>query len=203
MLDLLRAWLFPSACANCDALGPGLCSRCAPSLHDAIDFEVDGVPAFALGAYEGGLRRAIVAVKHGERDPLHALGALLAARAPVVGVLVPMATSPARRAERGFDQSVELARGVAAQRGLACVEPLRKRGAAQDGRSRAARMRVTGRFRLDPGVALPPAVTLVDDVCTTGATAADAMRTLAAAGTAVRRLVFLARTAPDRTASVP
>jgi predicted amidophosphoribosyltransferase len=198
VLDVLRAWLFPSACANCDALGPGLCARCAPTLHDAIDFEVDGIPAFALGAYEGGLQRAIVAVKHGERDPLEPLAELLAARAPVIGALVPVPTSRSRRAERGFDQSVELARRVAQHRGLPYVEPLRKRGAAQDGRSRAARLRAAGRFRLDPRIELPPLVTLLDDVCTTGATASDAVRTLAAAGVAVRRLVFLARTAADR-----
>lgn len=202
MLDLLRAWLFPSACANCDALGPGLCAACAPTLCDALDFEVDGIPAFALGPYEGALRRAIVAVKHGERDPLDPLGELLAVRAPVIGAVVPVSTSPARRAERGFDQSVELARRIARRRGLPCLEPLRKRGAAQDGRSRAARLRATGRFRVDPAVALPPAVTLLDDVCTTGATAVDAIRTLAAAGVAVRRLVFVARTAPDRNASL-
>jgi predicted amidophosphoribosyltransferase len=46
------------------------------------------------------------------------------------------------------------------------------------------------------------AVTLLDDVCTTGATARDAMRTLDAAGVAVRRLVFVARTPPDRHTSV-
>lgn len=198
MLDLLRAWLFPSACAGCDALGPGLCARCAPTLHDAIDFEVDGIPAFALGAYDGPLRRAIVAVKHGERDPLEPLAELLAARAPVIGALVPVSTSRSRRAERGFDQSVELARRVAQRRGLPCVESLHKHGSAQDGRSRAARLRATDRFRLGACAELPPLVTLLDDVCTTGATASDAVRTLAAAGVTVRRLVFLARTAPDR-----
>jgi predicted amidophosphoribosyltransferase len=198
VLDLVRAWLFPSACAGCDALGPGLCACCAPTLHDAIDFEVDGIPAFALGAYDGPLRRAIVAVKHGERDPLEPLAELLAARAPVIGVLVPLSTSWSRSAERGFDQSVELARRIARRRGLTCAEPLHKHGAAQDGRSRAARLRATGRFRLDARVELPAIVTLLDDVCTTGATASDAVRTLVAAGIAVRRLVFVARTAPDR-----
>ena len=194
----MRAWLFPSACAGCDALGPGLCARCAPTLHDAIDFDVGGIPAFALGAYDGPLRRAIVAVKHGERDPLEPLAELLSARAPVIGALVPLSTSWSRSAERGFDQSVELARRVAQRRGLPFVEPLRKHGGAQDGRSRAARLRATGRFRLDARVELPAIVTLLDDVCTTGATASDAVRTLASAGVAVRRLVFLARTAADR-----
>jgi len=198
VLDLLRAWLFPPACVACDAPGPALCATCAPTLRDAIDFEVEGIPAFALGAYDGPLRRAVVALKGGARDPLDVLTDLLAARAPVVGTLVPMPTSPGRRAERGFDQSVELARRVAQRRGLPYVELLHKRGAPQDGRSRPARLRATGRFRFASGPAPPPAVTLLDDVCTTGATARDAVRILAAAGVAVRRLVFIARTAPDR-----
>jgi predicted amidophosphoribosyltransferase len=197
VLDFLRAWLFPPACVACDAAGPALCAACSPTLHDAIDFEVDGVPAFALGAYEGALRRAVVAMKRGERDPLDVLGALLAARAPLIGEIVPLPTSRGRSAERGFDQSVELARRVALRRGVPVAELLRKRGAPQDGRSRLARLRAAGRFRLERGRS-PVAVTLLDDVCTTGATARDAMRTLAAAGVAVRRLVFVARTAPDR-----
>jgi predicted amidophosphoribosyltransferase len=198
VLDLVRAWLFPPACAGCGARGPALCARCAPTLHDAIDFEVDGVQAFALGGYEGALRRAIVALKHGERDPLDVLAELLAARAPVIGTLVPLPTSRGRSDARGFDQSVELVRRIARRRSLPHAELLRKRGAPQDGRSRLARLRAAGRFRLERGVALPRTATLLDDVCTTGATVRDAMHTLAGAGVAVRRLVFVARTAPDR-----
>ncbi len=198
MLDLLRRWLFPPACVACDAFGPALCAKCAPSLRDAIDFEVDGVPAFALGAYEGALRRAVVALKHGERDPLEALAELLAARAPVIGTLVPLPTSRQRSDARGFDQSVELVRRVAQRRALPHAELLRKRGAPQDGRSRLSRLRAAGRFRLERGVDLPRTATLVDDVCTTGATARDALQTLASAGVTVRRLVFVARTSPDR-----
>jgi predicted amidophosphoribosyltransferase len=203
VLELLRAWLFPPACVACDASGPALCATCAPTLRDAIDFEVDGVPAFALGAYAGALRRAVVALKHGERDPLEVLAGLLAARAPVIGALVPLPTSRGRSDARGFDQSVELARRVSERRALPYAELLRKRGAPQDGRSRLARLRAAGRFRLERGAELPPTATLVDDVCTTGATARDAMQTLASAGVAVRRLVFVARTAPDRRGALP
>ena len=148
---------------------------------------------FALGAYDGALRRAIVAMKHGERDPLEAFADLLAARAPLDGALVPLPTSRARRAERGFDQSVELARRVAARRGVPCAELLDKRGAAQEGLRRRERLAATGRFRLRPGVPLPAAVTLLDDVCTTGATARDAARVLRAAGVDVRGIVVVAR----------
>jgi predicted amidophosphoribosyltransferase len=170
-----------------------LCDRCAPASRDAVAFALDGMPAFALGAYEGALRRAVVAMKAGERDPLDAFAELLAARAPLDGLLVPLPTSRARRAERGFDQSVELARRVAMRRGVPCAELLDKRGGAQEGRKRHERLAATGRFRLRSGVPLPDAVTLLDDVCTTGATARDAARTLGEAGVDVRGLVVVAR----------
>ena len=201
MLDVLRSWLFPSACAACDAPGPALCTACAPSPRNAIAFSIDGVPAFALGAYEDALRRAVVAMKHGERDPLDAFAVLLAARAPFEGAVVPLPTTRARAAERGFDQSVELARRIAARIGVPCASLLRKHGAPQDGRSRLARLRSAGRFRLVATPPFPAAVTLLDDVCTTGATLRDAMRTLAGAGVSVRRIVVIARTPPGRRRS--
>ena len=193
MLDFVRTWLFPPACLACDAPGPALCDRCAPAPGDAVAFALDGIPAFALGAYDGALRRAIVAMKGGQRDPLDAFAELLAARAPLDGALVPLPTSRGRRAERGFDQSVELARRVAARRGVMCVELLEKRGAAQEGRKRLERLAAADRFRLRASVPLPDAVTLLDDVCTTGSTARDAARVLRAAGVDVRGIVVVAR----------
>jgi predicted amidophosphoribosyltransferase len=74
-----------------------------------------------------------------------------------------------------------------------CAELLDKRGRAQEGRTRLERLAATGRFQLRPGVPLPDAVTLLDDVCTTGATARDAARVLRAAGVDVKGLVFVAR----------
>jgi predicted amidophosphoribosyltransferase len=201
VLDVLRAWLFPPACVACDAPGPALCSTCAPSSRDAVTFAIDAIPAFALGEYDGALRRAIVAMKRGERDPLDALADLLARCAPLDGVLVPLATTRSRAAQRGFDQSVELARRIARQRDLRCAEILRKRGSAQDGRSRPARLSAAGRFRVVSVGPLPNGVTLIDDVCTTGATIRDAVRTLAAAGVSVHGVVVVARTAPGRRSS--
>lgn len=193
MLDFVRTWLFPAACVACDVPGPALCDRCAPAPFDAIAFALDGIPAFALGAYDGALRRAIVAMKNGERDPLDAFADLLATRAPLDGALVPLPTSRGRVLERGFDQSVELARRVAARRGIACAELLHKHGPPQERRGRRERLAAAGRFRLRSDVPLPAAVTLLDDVCTTGATARDAARVLRAAGVDVRRLVVVAR----------
>jgi predicted amidophosphoribosyltransferase len=192
-----------------------LCAACGPSARDALTFAVGGVPAFALGRYEGALRRAIVAMKNGERDPLDAFAALLAARAPLDGALIPLPTTRGRILDRGFDQSVELGRRLAALRGVACAEVLEKRGAAQAGRNRRGRLAAADRFRVrrgssrlgataSPARALPAVATLLDDVCTTGATVRDAARVLREAGVEVRRIVVLARTAePDAAVAEP
>ncbi|HZO94809.1 MAG TPA: hypothetical protein VFB22_13780 [Candidatus Baltobacteraceae bacterium] len=194
MLDWIRSWLFPSACAACGEPGPALCRGCEPHPTEALSFALEGVPAFALGPYEGALREAIVAMKRGERDPLDAFGALLEERAPLDGVLVPVPTSRARAAQRGFDQSVELARRFAAARRAPYADVLEKRGGAQAGRNRHARLLARGRFRIRRGASVPAEVTLLDDVCTTGATLGDAAAAVRAAGARVRRFVVLART---------
>jgi predicted amidophosphoribosyltransferase len=177
---------------RCDAAGPALCARCAPGPEDAQYFAIDGIPAFALGSYEGPLRSAVVAMKRGARDPLDAFAALLE-DAPISGVLVPLPTTRRRIAERGFDQSVELARRLAMRRGVPCAELLAKRGRPQEGRDREERLGARGRFRIRSAVAAPPVVTLLDDVCTTGATLRDAAETLRGAGIATRAIVVVAR----------
>lgn len=197
MLQSLRAWIFPAACAACDRPGSGLCAGCAPGASDALTFRLDGMAGFALGSYDGALRTAIVAMKRGERDPLDAFAALLD-RAPLAGSLVPLPTTRRRAAERGFDQSVALARLVAARRGIAWANVLEKRGGPQAGLGRRARLGAAGRFRLRPDARLPALVTLLDDVCTTGATARDAAAVLQAAGVAIAGFVVLARTGGTR-----
>jgi predicted amidophosphoribosyltransferase len=192
--DLVRTWLFPPACVACDAPGPALCATCAPGERDTIAFEIEGIPAFALGRYDGALRRAVVAMKNGRRDPLDAFAGLLAARAPLAGVLVGIPTSRGRVLDRGFDQGAELARKLAALRAKRCAELLAKRGNAQAGLGRRARLAAAGRFRMRDGVPVPPVVTLVDDVCTTGATARDAVHAVQACGGHVSGIVVVART---------
>jgi ComF family protein len=114
---------------------------------------------------------------------------------------VPVPLSAARLAERGYDQAWELARALA--RGLdrpAWPRALERRFDARpqtrlSRRDRQANLR--GAF--GPG-GLPPErlagchVALVDDVLTTGATAAEAARALLAAGAARVDLWVVART---------
>jgi predicted amidophosphoribosyltransferase len=200
VLTALRSWIFPSSCASCDRPGTALCARCAPAPSDAVRFAIDGVPAYALGPYEGALRAAVVAMKRGERDPLTAFAGLLD-RAPIDGVLVPLPTTRRRAGERGFDQSVALGRLIARRRTIACAELLEKHGGAQAGRGRRERLAAGGRFRLRRGVNVPPLVTVFDDVCTTGATLRDALGVLRGAGAAVAGIVVLARAGGTQDAS--
>jgi predicted amidophosphoribosyltransferase len=193
----LRTWIFPAACAACDRPGAALCAACAPAHGAALHFALDGLRGFALGSYEGALRAAIVAMKRGQRDPLAAFAALLD-RAPLAGTLVPVPTTRRRVAERGFDQSVALARLVAVRRGVTSAELLAKRGGPQEGRGRLERLAAAGRFRLRPTTPLPAVVTLLDDVCTTGATLRDAAAVLRAAGVRVEGFVVLARASGTR-----
>lgn len=192
VLDVVRSWLFPPACAACDKPGPALCDACAPTPGDAIRFWVDGVPAFALGAYAGALREAIVAMKHGGRDPIDAFATLLDA-APIEGVLVPLPTTRSRAAQRGFDQSIAIVRRVAVRRQLGWANVLEKHGPPQAGRHREARLHPANRFLVRRGIALPARVTVFDDVCTTGGTLTDALLTLRRAGIEASRIVVLAR----------
>ncbi|MDQ1445476.1 MAG: hypothetical protein QOI20_1940 [Acidimicrobiaceae bacterium] len=102
--------------------------------------------------------------------------------APIVVTWAP--TSDARIRARGFDQAELLALALARRLGLPGVPLLaRLPGPPQTGRSRVERRHAPG-FRpvSVAGERAPPAVLLVDDVATTGATLGAAARALRAGG---------------------
>ncbi len=176
-----------------------MCAACAARTTPVI-VAAGELMVYAAGAYDGDLRAAILAMKRGERAYLEPLAALLARAVPPGAILVPAVTTRGRAAERGFDQARELARRAATRCGASVADLLRKRGAAQRGRTRAARLAGCDRFRLRPGVPLPGCVVLVDDVVTTGATLRDAAGALAAGGVVVAGAVVVAH-APLRETS--
>jgi ComF family protein len=139
-------------------------------------------------------------------DLASALGALLAeavraGAAPLPALVLPVPLGAQRLAERGMNQAWELARRVAASLRLGAdagvlqrrVETPHLAGLPRDERARAIR----GAFALAPGASARlhgRRVALVDDVMTTGATAAEAARTLLASGAQSVQLWVLART---------
>jgi ComF family protein len=112
---------------------------------------------------------------------------------------VPVPTSPRRIRERGYNQAALLAAAFARLTGRSFVPALRRVGGAtsQTGLQPVKRRaNVAGAFQLDPGFARPlddAHVILIDDVLTTGATASECVRMLAASGARCVTLITFAR----------
>ena len=169
----------------------------APRVHP-------GVPVFSLGRYAGARRSAIVAIKeHGRTDLIAHLGAALRAGLAQLltwGVLdVPLTVVPAptRRLaarRRGGDPVTRMAiAATTGDPGATVVQALRMKALVRDsvGLSSAARQRnVAGRVRLRRPV--HGDVLVVDDIVTTGATAAESVRILQTSGARVVAVVAVA-----------
>lgn len=168
-----------------------------------------GPPAFdaarAVLLYDDASRPLILSFKHGDRMQagrhfggwMARAGADLAQHADLVA---PVPLHWRRLAARRYNQSAELARGVAAAAGIGlCVDLLRRTRAtpSQGGLTRRARrLNVRGAFDVAPR--RQPAIRdarilLVDDVMTTGATVEAAARTLKRAGASRVDVLVLAR----------
>ena len=221
--DLLDLFL-PASCIACGAWGRGVCAACAAAFAGPafpVSPVPLGVPeCWAGGVYGGALRAAILAYKERRRHALvgplgelltvTVLAAVSGGPSPPDGVvggvwLVPVPSSRQAVRARGGDHTRGLA--VAAARGL------RRRGmpvqvvpllAAQGRRvdsvgldAVARRANVAGAFRIRSRFGeLPNAaqIVVVDDLVTTGATLAEASRTLTVGGWPVHRAAVLAAT---------
>ncbi len=211
---------FPGLCAGCVADLPGArrprCARCGhptdrPASACTACAGADprpGAPDATLAAadYAPPLDRVVTALKFGRQLALaRPLGELLAARwlgalpAIPLDILVPVPLAERRLAQRGFNQSLEMARAMSASlaRPLPVVHGrlLRVRDTPPQSELGLAERRANlhGCFacagRLD-GMR----VGLVDDVMTSGSTLAEAARALRAAGAASVVAIVVART---------
>ncbi|AKU92273.1 Competence protein F, phosphoribosyltransferase domain protein [Vulgatibacter incomptus] len=169
----------PEACATCTADPPAFS---------------EVISAFAYG---GAAAEAVQRLKYrGRREVASSLGGLVAtscaSRLQKIDVVAPIPLHPSRRSERGYDQALLLARAIARE----ARKPLRpellrrvRQTPGQVGSSRVDRLaNLEGAFEAGPE-ASGLRVALVDDVVTTGATAASAAKALARAGAS--RVVIL------------
>lgn len=198
------ATVLPHAGERCPACGrpelcePGPCLVCrdSPPVWTA---------AASFGPYDGALRDLILLLKMGKRDELAGPLAELAATTwrgcgwPRPDLVVPAPMHWWRRWRRGFNQAERLADALAELLQAPGRPVLRRHGGSpQVGRSRSERLRLSSR-RFSTSHAVRGSILLVDDVVTTGATAAACTRALVRAGAEEVRILTLARTPDPRS----
>ena len=175
------------ACCRCSAPVAG--SKCANCAH--WEREPDGV--VVMGAFAGVLQQAIHGIKFGGlRHMGHGLGRrmgqmpLVQSRLLQADWVVPLPLHPARKRERGFNQSLYIARGLAEVLGKPLVDDVlyRRWSAPPQARLRAGQRRrnLDGGFALISRRSLPKTIALVDDVVSTGTTLAAGTRALKKGG---------------------
>lgn len=187
-------WLDANVCRSCahPLPAPGLCGRCI-----AEPPHYDGVVAACRYAFP--LDGLIQAYKYGGRlvagAALASLFANRVLRRP--DLIVPVPLTAQRLRERGFNQALELARGLGQQMGVPVNARLcvKTRDTAPQTRLpwKERRKNIRGAFVVEGGVA-GRHVAVVDDVLTTGATLGELARNLKRAGAATVTGYVVART---------
>jgi ComF family protein len=202
--DCLQRHAVPrTRCGLCAIRIPDGASTCGACLRNPPPF----AHAVAAVDYRFPWSQLVTALKfHAALDLAPALAAALVAAVrasgrPLPVLVLPVPLSPERLAERGMNQAWELARRVAATLGLEARADVLARWvdtphlADLPREERAACIR--GAFGVAPGRQGPlrgRRVALVDDVMTSGATAAEAARALLAGGASEVAVWVIART---------
>lgn len=193
-------WLPAAHCPRCALPTPGgavcgVCLKSPPAFDAAVCAALYAYPLDAMVRslkYEGRIALA---------RPLGAILAVAVARQATPDLVLPMPLSGPRMAGRGFNQSLEIARGLGpAWRHRVRHDILERHGDAppQAGLPLAGRRRnVKGAFRCEARAVAGRTVALLDDVMTSGATLDEAARTLKRAGAVAVTAWVVARTPRD------
>lgn len=217
ILDLL----FPPKCPFCGrvANGPGICPACECSLPWAegdagLRTGPGGLFCAAPLLYEGAVRNTLLRLKFQGGDhlarPLGELVCQCAAErfAGEFDVVTWVPVGPKRLKERGYDQARLLAQSACRLWGTAPEELLVKTAdtPAQSGLADAdaRRANILGVYSLAPGADVARRrILLIDDICTTGSTLTECIRTLKDGGAerVVCAAVALTRTEQDTQSS--
>jgi len=172
----------------------GRCSRQPPPYRQA----------FAALSYQPPVSQLISSLKF--RRQLHLVAPLarlmidcLSRIDPAPDILIPVPLHPVRLRERGFNQSLELARALGSHHSLKldwrCCRRVRATPAQSGLDEKDRRRNLRAAFQVDGDLRGRHAV-ILDDVITTGATIRELSRTLLRAGAAQVDVWALARTPP-------
>lgn len=171
----------------------------------------DPLPVFSWGVYGGPLKRAIAVMKY-ENQPQIArplgqwLGEAWLLNTPKLNsqvVVVPIPMHASKQKQRGYNQAALIAQSFCQTTGLKLTQNGLERvrdTKAQFGLSASEREKnLAAAFMVGQGFRRPPdaPVLLVDDIYTTGATAASAVQTLTQSGITVLGLVAVATAVKD------
>lgn len=200
MLWVEAVW--PSECGGCGAVGEGrLCPACRRHDVRRVHLPVEGVRGgWALARYDDRLGDAVRAAKsQGDTGLAQALAEVFRRRyaeLTLTNGFTWIAFAPSSRRsllDRGFSLAAILAHGLSDATDVPVVDDLvRAGGGRQVGLDRMQRAaNLAGRVRLDREIG--GRVLLVDDVVTTGTTAAACTRELLGAGAAEVWVAMLCR----------
>jgi len=178
----------PVRCVGCGLLGSALCRTCQNALGGPLVPKVPGVDRVVVGLpYRGPARSLVLDLKlRGDRTAAAPLAKAMIREVAAAGLLAEVVTwVPGRVPEnrrRGLDHAGILAAHVGRGLGLPVHPLLHRTGERADQASLGAAERWANLHGAFAAAECPQRVALVDDLVTTGATAAACAGALRAAG---------------------